>query len=216
MRVIIIGAGGHARVVADILLQRRSEGIDPAGFLDVDTALRGQLHFGLPVLGSIDDVPRFAHDAVIVAIGENVVRRRLYLELAARGERFFTACHPSAVTGSDVTIAPGSMICAGAVVNCGSVIGLNTILNTGCSIDHDNIIGDHVHVAPGAHTGGGVRIGEGTLIGIGAIVLPGRTIGAGALIGAGAVVCDDVPERVVAMGTPARTVRTLGEGEGHL
>lgn len=215
MRVLILGAGGHAQVVADILRRMRESGADlmPIGYLDDDPALAGQRLLGLPVLGPITTLSSTVHDALIVAIGDNEVRRRLFQALQAQGERFVIAQHPRAVVAPDVTIGPGCMICAGVVVNPGSVIGANVILNTGCTVDHHNHIGDHVHIAPGVHLGGQVQIGEGTLIGIGATVMPQRKVGAWSVVGAGALVHTDLPDHVVAVGTPAKIIRHLARNE---
>jgi len=214
-RVLIIGAGGHAQVVADILLRMRESGTDlmPIGYLDDDPSLIGRNLLGSSVLGNIASLSETAHDAVIVAIGDNKVRQRLFLSLQAQGEQFAVAQHPRAVIAPDVTIGPGSMICAGVVINPGSVIGANVILNTGCTVDHHNHIGDHVHIAPGVHLGGQVHIGEGTLIGIGATVMPQRKVGAWSVVGAGALVHTDLPDHVVAVGTPAKIIRHLARNE---
>jgi sugar O-acyltransferase (sialic acid O-acetyltransferase NeuD family) len=211
MKVLIVGAGGHGQVVADILLcAHRAGGIAvPVGYLDDAPGLQGQTRLGLPVLGSLEQIGEIPHDDVILAIGDNCARKSLYEHLEGRGERFATAIHPRSVIASDVQIGPGSMVCAGVVVNPGSVVGANVILNTGCTVDHHNRIGDHVHIAPGAHLGGDVGIGEGTLVGIGATVMPQRRVGDWSVVGAGALVHVDLPDRVVAVGTPARAIRSL-------
>lgn len=208
MRVLIVGAGGHALVVADILLQAHDKGSEqmPIGFLDDRPDLHGRRFFGLPVLGALSRWADFAHDASVVGIGDNQIRRRIFLELEKSGESMAVACHPGAVLGSEVGIGPGTMIAAGVVVNPVTEVGKDVILNTGCTVDHHSRIGDHCHIAPGAHLGGEVRIGSGSLIGIGAAVLPGRSVGPGTIVGAGAVVTQDLPEGVTALGVPARIV----------
>ena len=105
------------------------------------------------------------------------------------------------------------MICAGVVVNPGSAIGANVILNTGCTVDHHNRIEDHAHIAPGVHMGGDVHIGEGALVGIGATVMPQRRVGAWSVVGAGALVHADIPDHVIAVGSPARVIHRLKEGQ---
>jgi sugar O-acyltransferase (sialic acid O-acetyltransferase NeuD family) len=214
MKVLILGAGGHGQVVADILLARvRSGGSDaqPLGFLDDDPALLDRTFQGLPVLGSIAQVASIPHDAVVVAIGDNLTRQRISLRLESQGERFAAAIHPSAVVGSDVEIGAGTMVCAGSVVNPGVRLGRGVILNTACSVDHHNHVGDYAHIAPGAHLGGDVHIGEGALIGLGAGVLPGRQVGAWATVGAGATVTRDVPGRATVVGLPARVITREGK-----
>ena len=217
MRIIILGAGGHAQVVADILLhiQSSDRAVHPVGYLDDDPDLLGKTPLGLPVLGKIDELAQIEHDAVVVGIGNNRVRHRLYRDLLARGETFALACHPDAVIALNVSIGLGSVVCAGVVVNTGSRIGVNAILNTGCTVDHHNQIGDHAHIAPGVHLGGDVRIGVGTLVGIGATVIPQRSVGDWSVIGAGSVVTKNVLSGVVAVGTPARVIRKLEDGK-HL
>lgn len=203
-RVLILGAGGHAQVVADILRQAAGDEIEPLGFLDDAPGLRGALIQGLPVLGGIEDLAAIPHEAVIVAIGDNDTRQRLFSRLQAVGECFAVARHPRSIIAPDVIIGPGAMICAGAIVNPASIIGANAILNTGCTVDHHNRVGDHAHIAPGAHLGGEVWVGEGALVGIGAVVSPRRRVGDWAVVGAGAAVITDVPPGETVAGVPAR------------
>ncbi|MFN3373232.1 MAG: acetyltransferase [Chloroflexus sp.] len=208
-RILIIGAGGHGQVVADILLQAAANGGDwqPIGYLDDNPRRYGEQALGLPVFGPVATLASIPHDGIVIAIGDNRTRARLFTELTARGEQLVSAIHPSAIIAAGVTIGPGTMICAGAIINPGSIIGANVILNTGCTIDHHNQIGDHAHIAPGVHTGGEVVIGAGTLIGIGAIVMPQRRVGVWSVVGAGALVQRDVGNEMIAIGVPARPLR---------
>ena len=209
MRVLIIGAGGHAQVVADALMHMQTQDVSmqPIGYLDDDPKLTGECFLGLPVMGTRAQLPEIAHDAVIIAIGDNQTRQYLFETLLKQGEHFVTVRHPNSIVAQDVHIGHGSLICAGVVVNPSSVIGADVILNTGCTIDHHNHIGDHAHVAPGVHLGGQVRIGSGTLIGIGATIMPLRSVGEWSIVGAGALVHTDLPHREVAIGVPAKVVR---------
>jgi sugar O-acyltransferase (sialic acid O-acetyltransferase NeuD family) len=211
--VLVIGAGGHGQVAADALMRAAEQGalLRLAGFLDDNPELWGQTRLGAPILGAIGQVAQTAHDAVLMGIGDNGVRQRLYACLTALGEWFVTVCHPSALVGGDVEIGTGTLVGPGVVVNTGSRIGTNVVLNSGSIVEHHCHIGDHVHIAPGARLGGEVSIGTGVLLGIGAIVLPGVHIGAWSTVGAGAVVTKDLPAHIVAVGMPARVVRQQEE-----
>ncbi len=212
-RVLILGAGGHAQVVADILLamQRAGQAVEVVGFLDDAAHRQGRRMLGLPVLGPLavrGDVP---HDALVVAIGDNRARARVQRALQDAGERLFVARHPRAVLAPDVQVGPGTVIAAGVVVNTGTVVGEGVILNTGCTVDHHNRIHAFAHIAPGAHLAGEVTVGEGALVGVGAAVIPGRSIGPWAVVGAGAAVVRDVPAHTTVVGVPARP---LARSEG--
>jgi sugar O-acyltransferase (sialic acid O-acetyltransferase NeuD family) len=203
VQVLIVGAGGHGEVVADILhVQRAASGaLDVVGYVDDHPTLRNAERLAGRVLGAVRDIPNISFDALIVAVGDNTARARLVGLL--NGVPLATAIHPSAVIGGGSSIGEGSMICARAVVGCGSRVGRGVILNTASTIDHHARIGDFAHIAPGVHLGGAVTIGAGALVGIGAVVLPGLSIGAAAVVGAGAVVIRDVPDGVTVVGVPA-------------
>lgn len=212
--IIILGAGGHGQVVADILLSAAWAGATdaPTGFLDDDEHLIGTTILGLRVHGPISRLPDVEHAGVIVAIGDNATRRRLSLTLQERGERLVNAVHPAATIASDVRLSQGVMVCPGVVVNTGSVIGNGVILNTGCTVDHYNRIGDYAHIAPGVNLGGNVNIGQGAFIGIGSAIIPGCSIGEWASVLAGSVVIKDIPPHAVAGGVPARVIRRTLDG----
>jgi sugar O-acyltransferase (sialic acid O-acetyltransferase NeuD family) len=206
--ILIAGAGGHGQVIADIFRARRASGLtsDQVGFLDDDEASHRSSAIGIPVMGALDRFTQIHHQAVIVGIGDNATRARIFLKLVAAGERMATAEHPRSIVAADVTIGSGTVVCAGTVVNTAATIGRNVIVNTGATVDHHSVVRDHVHIAPGVHMGGAVHVGEGALVGIGAIVLPGVRIGAWSTVGAGAVVTADVPPRTTVVGVPARVV----------
>jgi sugar O-acyltransferase (sialic acid O-acetyltransferase NeuD family) len=208
VKVIIVGAGGHGAVVADALhaMRRAGAGIEILGFVD-DGLQQGTIAHGLPVLGTWTRLTSVGHDAIVVAVGDNRTRCRMFEAARAAGERFVAAVHPSAIVAPDASIGDGSMVCAGAIINPGTVVGPNVIVNTAASLDHHNVVGAHVHVAPGVRTGGEVQIGDGALVGIGAVVVPRRRIGAWAVVGAGAVVVRDVERESVVMGVPAVPAR---------
>ena len=206
MRVVIVGAGGHGQVVADILWKCADLHGDlvPCGFVDDDAGLAGREFVGVSVLGGLDVLVRVPHDAIVIAVGANARRAELCEAMTSRGEALVAAVHPSAQIGIGVVVEPGAMICAGAIINTGSHIGAAAIINTAATVDHHSSVGRFAHVAPGVHMGGEVRVGEGALVGIGSVVLPRVSIGKGAVVGGGAVVTSDVPDQTTVVGVPAK------------
>jgi sugar O-acyltransferase (sialic acid O-acetyltransferase NeuD family) len=206
--ILIVGAGGHGQVVADIFRACRDAGVasDQVAFLDDDRACHGRSLIGSPVIGPVSRSSDIPHDAVIVAIGDNLTRARVFLRFADAGEQMAIGAHPRGTVAGDVILGPGSVVCAGAVINTGTTIGCNVIVNTGATVDHHSVIGAHAHIAPGVHMGGAVHVGDGALVGIGATVLPGVRIGEWSTVGAGAVVTADVPPHATVIGVPARVL----------
>lgn len=203
--VIVIGGGGHAKVLIDILLIRGNEVL---GYSDVDTNQKGTKLLGVPMIGDDNIVLEHKPESVelVNALGSvrlPAKRKNLFDKFKDRGFTFASVIHPSAVIASDVEIREGAQIMAGAIIQPGSRIGLNTIVNTKTSVDHDCIIGDHVHLAPGTTISGGVTVGAGVHIGVGATVIQGVRIGDNSLIGAGSLVLKDVPKGAKVMGVPA-------------
>jgi sugar O-acyltransferase (sialic acid O-acetyltransferase NeuD family) len=210
MRFIVMGGGGHARVVIDLIHRAGHEAI---GFTTDDRAdTRGeasQTLLGAPFLGGDEIISSHAAQDVVLAngvgsIGDSTSRRALFERLRARGYEFPPLIHPSAVLASDVTLGPGCQIMAGVVVQTGASIGANSIINTRASIDHDCRIGAHAHIAPGVTLSGQVTVDEGAHVGTGATVIQGIHIARGARVGAGAVVVDDIAAGVLVIGSPAR------------
>jgi sugar O-acyltransferase (sialic acid O-acetyltransferase NeuD family) len=191
-RIVIVGAGSQGAIVADIL---ECAGTPAIGFVD-DTPGKAN------VLGTIDDLRSIPHDAIIVAIGDNRLRRGLVERLA--GERLATAIHPFTSIAASACIGEGSMISAGAIVQPNAVIGRSVILNTKASVDHDSVIADFAHISLGATLGAKVHVGAETLIAAGATIVTGMTVGARSVIGAGALVVRDIAADVTAFGVPAR------------
>ncbi len=205
---IIIGAGGHAKVVLEALL--RSD-VTVIGLLDVDEERHGSLVLGVPILGDDNMLDLYPADSVRLVNGlgstQDLSRRAsLYRNFKEKKYSFASVIHPSAIIARDVVIGEGAHIMAGVILQPGVIIGCNSIINTAASVDHDGIIGDHVHIAPGVVLSGNVCIGERTHVGTGATVIQGITIGSEAVIGAGAVVVRDIPDRVTAVGIPAKVV----------
>lgn len=204
--VIVVGAGGHARVLIDAL---QRAGAHIAFATDADPSKQGQTLLGVVVRGGDEAIAAHGRDQVLLAIGvgsmgNDVTRRAIFEWFETRGYRFATVVHPAATIARDVTLLDGAQVMAGAVVQTGTWIGRNAILNTRAGVDHDCRIGDHAHIAPGATICGGVELGEGAFVGAGACVIQAVRIGAGSVIGAGAVVVRDVPAGARVMGVPAR------------
>lgn len=194
--VIVIGGGGHAKVLIDALLL---QDLEVAGISD-PTLTAGQAGpRGVSVLGDDEAVRRFSPDGVqlvngVGSTGSTARRREIFERFVSAGYRFTSVIHPSAVIAEDVILGHGVQIMAGAVIQTGTTIGDDTIVNTRASVDHDCRVGDHVHLAPGATLSGGVSVGARTHVGVGAIIIQSISIGPDSLIGAGAVVVEDVPE----------------------
>lgn len=208
MKIVVYGAGGHAKVVLDVLEKVGSCSI--VGLLDDSVDLVGDICSGYRVLGGSAIFLGLIDDGVkgmIVALGDNLRRRAVFDAARAAGFELIPAIHPSVLLGSRVRVGAGSVLVAGAVVNVDAEIGDNVIVNTGASVDHDCRIGAHVHLSPGVHLAGRVTVGALTHIGIGAVVLPNLTIGKHCIVGAGSVVREDVPDGMVVAGNPARIIK---------
>ena len=194
--LVIIGAGGHARVLIDAL-QRAGRTI--VGVVDPKLPAGAAGPFGLSVLGGDDALSAYRPDqvALVNGIGGTGVtepRHAVYRRFHQRGFQFATVIHPSAVISPFAELGEGVQVMAGCVIQCGAVIGANTIVNTRASIDHDCHIGESVHIAPGVTLSGSVRVGDGAHIGTGVAVIQGISIGRGSLVAAGAVVYRDLPD----------------------
>ena len=201
-KVIIIGASGHGKVIADIVLE---SGDELLGFLD-DGKEPGDTVLGFPVLGGTADYTRHPEAAFVIAIGSAAVRERIAQTLD--GARWYTAIHPRAqISRLDVGIGAGTVVMANAVVNPGARIGKHCILNTASVVEHDNGLDDYVHVSVGAKLAGTVSVGARTWIGIGAVVSNNLTVCADCMIGAGAVVVRDVKEPGTYVGVPAKKIK---------
>lgn len=210
-KLLIIGAGGHGRVIADIAM--RMNRWQQIAFLDDNEAYRYSLEF--EVIGSSSKVLNLVGEYdIFIAIGNNATREKLHKVVKAAGVTMPTLIHPNTTIGMQVKIGEGTVIMAGAVINCGSRIGDGCIVNTAATVDHDGTIADYVHISPGAHIAGTVTIGKGTWIGVGAIVKNNVEITAGTVIGAGAVVIRNITEAATYVGVPVRRVNTIGENTG--
>lgn len=204
--IIIVGAGGHGRVVADAL---RSAGADVLGFTDPDASLHGTSLDGLQVLGDDSVLARFAPHQHRLALGIGSVdvaplRAGVAARLQAAGWQLETVVHPGAIVARSAVLEPGAQVMAGAIVQCGARIGSGALINTGAQVDHDCVIGRYAHLAPGAVLSGNVWLGEGCHVGTGAVIIQGVRLGDRVMVAAGAVVVSDARDDTRLFGVPAR------------
>jgi UDP-perosamine 4-acetyltransferase len=207
---IMIGAGGHARVVADAM---RAAGLSLAALASPDAAApRGALA-GLRHMRDDGDVLALdARDVVLVngigSVGDPKSRREVFDKFRAAGFAFASVVHPAATVAPDAEIGEGAQVMAGAVVQTGARIGANAIVNTGALVDHDCNVGAHVHIAPGACLAGDVTVGASSHVGARAVVIQGKHIGENTVVAAGAVVIADIAGGIKVAGVPASPIRT--------
>ena len=210
MECVIIGAGGHGRVVLDIMQHEGRHEV--VGFLDSNPDLHGRLMDGVEVLGPIQRLAGLKEQGVlgaIVAVGHNGTRRSFGEQVQRLGHELVSAIHPSANIANNVSMGRGVVVAAGALVCAHCQIGDGVILNTGCLVDHETMIGTACHLCPGVKIAGRVTIESGAFVGIGATVIQHVRVGHDSVIGAGAVVLKDVPPMSTVVGLPAREIKNL-------
>jgi UDP-perosamine 4-acetyltransferase len=207
MDVLILGAGGHGKVILDILRAAGEHKV--VGFIDADRSLAGTSVNGVPVLGPPNLLPKLRAKVkgAIVAIGANHTRRSYAAMVREHDMELVNAIHPSAVVSPTARLGSNVAICAGACVCVDARLGDSVIVNTAAVVDHECEVGEAVHVCPGALLAGRVRVGAEAFIGMGAKVIQCLAIGDGATVGAGTVVIEDVPAGATAVGVPARVIK---------
>jgi UDP-N-acetylbacillosamine N-acetyltransferase len=209
--LLIWGASGHARVVADIICLAGK--FEITGFIDdINPSRHGSKFCGAEILGGqekLGQLHSMGNRHIILGFGNCEARLASSIVVQKLGFELVNAIHPRAIVAQGVAIGAGTVIMAGAVINPGTMIGENVIVNTSSSVDHDCCIENGAHIGPGARLGGGVTIGQASWIGIGAVIKDKIKIGKGTIIGAGAVVLTNIPDGVVAFGVPAKVKRDV-------
>ncbi|MCX2481812.1 acetyltransferase [Pedobacter sp. MC2016-15] len=196
--MFIIGSGGHAKVILDMLLLSNSI---VSGLWD-DRIEKASV-LGIPILGTIDELSSMqTSEKIIIAVGDNTTRKAIAKRLMPFS--FANVIHPASIISKSCLLGTGIVAMANSTVNVGSTIGNHVIINTNASIDHDCQIGDFVHISPNVALAGNVKVGNGTHIGIGSAVIQGITIGENVVIGAGSVIVRDIPDHGVVFGNPGR------------
>lgn len=212
-RCLILGCGGHGRVVLDIL--NHAGASEVVGFIDSNPEMVGRRIDGIPVLGQPDDLHTIRDsnkvDHAVVAIGDNGARRALADHLDGLGFVLINAVHPSANVARNASLGRNTVVAAGALVCAHCQIGDSVILNTGCIVDHESLIGTATHVCPGARLAGRVTVESGAFVGIGATIIQSIRVGYEAVVGAGAVVVRDVAPMSTVVGVPAREIKAVQE-----
>ncbi|KQT31160.1 hypothetical protein ASG29_14335 [Sphingomonas sp. Leaf412] len=208
--IVVIGAGGHAAVVADAIRCGRDTVV---AFADADPAKIGWSLQGASIVDEARIGASFDRDTYLLANGiggvrDTTLRRRVQEQLEHDGWRFATIRHPAAIVSDHATIVDGAQVLAGCIVQAGAHIGRGAIVNTGAIVEHDCTIGEWTHLAPAATVCGDVTIGAGSIVGARAVVIQGIRIGAETLIGAGAVVVRNFEGGGTLYGVPARPIRT--------
>ena len=200
-KLLIIGAGGHGKVIADIAVKMNKW--KSIAFLDDNESRKD--FAGIKVIGKCDKVLSYINDCdIFVAFGNNALREEFQEKLEAAGASIPVLVHPNAVIGAEVEFGAGTVVMAGVIINCCTKIGKGCIINTGATLDHDNTIEDYVHISPGANSAGTVKVGKSTWICSGSVISNNINICSGCIIGAGAVVVKDITEVGTYIGVPAR------------
>lgn len=205
MKIVVIGHGGHSKVIRDVILSQGK--FEIIGFLDdryegfsIDNFFYGPVKYAETLVQYFFDIK------FIVAIGDNKMRKKVVRDLNIPDEFFVTLVHHSAVISPSSKMGIGSVVMPNTVINADSDIGKHTIINTGAVIEHDCRIGDFVHVSPRSVVTGSVQLEEGVLLGAGATIIPNIKVEEWSVIGAGAAVIDHIPSHCTAVGIPARVM----------
>lgn len=203
-QLLIIGAGGHAKVVIDTA---QAAGQEILGLVDDNSKLWGQALLGIPILGGRNLIHTYPNAQLIHGIGANAVRKQLAMEYADCN--WTTLIHPRAYVAKSATVGKGTVVFAQAVIQPHALVGNHCIVNTAATVDHDCVISDYVHLGPGTHLAANVKIEQGAFLGAGAVGIPGAKIGEWSTIGAGGVVTSSIPSHTLAVGVPASVIKHI-------
>lgn len=205
-RLLIIGAGGHGKVVADCAEQTGR--FNQIVFLDNGYPARNK-HEHWDIIGTQEQLHGLIgdNDSVFVAIGNNTARQTICEDVVQAGFRLISLIHPTAVVSDYAKLAEGVLVCANATVNAFTRVGRGSIINTNANVDHDCIIGDYVHIAPGCSIAGTVSIGTGSFIGVGSAIIQNINVGENCTVGAGSTLIRSIGNAVTVVGTPAKPIK---------
>ncbi|WP_246943880.1 acetyltransferase [Bacillus pinisoli] len=206
MNIVIIGHGGHSKVVSDIILA--TEGIQVLGYLDHKYKTKEVINnFICAPISEVREIKENNDDVrFVMAIGDNRVRKEIIETLDLSSDDFISLLHPTASISSSAKIGYGTVVMPNAVINADAVIGCHSIINSAAIVEHDCYLGDFVHLCPNSTLAGAVKVESGCMIGSGATIIPNKTIGEWTVVGAGATVIDHLPRNSKAVGTPARII----------
>jgi len=209
-RIVVYGAGGHGKLVGDVLL---AQGQKVDSFVDDDSSRAGQIILGAPVLSSQKLWQQAAQQqiAIVLGVGNNRARKKIAERCADAAIEIMTVIHPTAIISCTASIGLGTAIMAGAVVNPDAQLGPGVILNSGAVVEHDVVLGAYAHISTNVALGGGAVVGDFSVLGVGAAMRPLARVGAASIVGAGSVVISDIPDGVVAVGVPARVIRSVSQ-----
>ena len=201
-KLILIGAGGHSKVIQDIVAENKHLKL----YAILDDSLNDTVEIDGVIYSStrLLDSLRKEDYKYCIAIGSNHIRKKLFEKLCIPMKQYITLIHPSAVISKTAKIGHGTVVMPNAVINADSVIGNHSIINTASIVEHENVLEDYVHVSPNSTLTGTVSVGEGAHVGAGATVIPGKRIGSWSIIGAGAVVINNITDSITVVGTPAK------------
>lgn len=211
-KIVIVGAGGHAKVVAECV---NKECYEIVGFLDKDDSHVGEQLDGISIIGNDAEPNLWIEKGIsgciigIGHVGNCAIRNKVYEKFKKAGFHMIKAIHKDSIISEHAIVEDGVAVMPGAVINTGAHIMENAIINSNAVVEHDTLIGAGTHIAPGSTISGGTTIGENVLIGAGSVVIQTRTIGNNSIIGAGTVVYKDIPKNVVAVGNPVRIVKEV-------